>query len=215
MGVMAAVGYMAAETGSETQGGGGCEAGGRPGEGGGGATTILGGRRGVPVVGGGPKGGPRRREEWGGAMTREGGANAWQREGAWSRPGAGFKEGPRPHKIRVGGARARGRGPGRNGAGYEGGTRCCKGLGGVGSRPGTGPGPEVGGVARFKTEGQIKGRPLGGGARSVVWPRGRGYTRKAGPRGGPTPETGRTAPVPVYCWTPEKAGWRVSATVGL
>lgn len=71
-------------------------------------------------------------------------------------------------------------------------------------------------MARYKREGQTKGRPLGGGAKSGVLPG--GVARREGRRdrgAGPRPRVGRTARVPVYCWTPEKAGWRVSATVGL
>lgn len=54
------------------------------------------------------------------------------------------------------------------------------------------------------------------GQKGVV-AKGEGLDRKkARAKGaGPRPRLGRTAPVPVYCWTPEKAGWRVSATVGL
>lgn len=150
MGVMAAVGYMAAETGSETQGGGRCKAGGW-----GRAHDCCGRGEGRALGGGGLWEGPGPREEWGGASLSGGGvATAGDRPEGVARATedpSGWGRSLTSRATAEGGALA----------GHK---RRNQMLQGAGPRPETGPGPEEGGVARCERESRMRGRPPRGGA---------------------------------------------------
>ena len=201
MGVMAAVGYMAAETGSETQGGGRCKAGGRGGSRRagagprwGGATVALGAERGVPMTGGRAQGGARAQ----GRMGRSHDSTAWGQGllagGGVATAEAGPEGGAKATEDPSGWGQSLTSRATAEGGALAGPKRRDQKLQGAGPRPGIGPGPEVGGVARCRREGRMRGRPPRGGARGGVWLGAWvGLAGKPGPRGGATPGLGWTA----------------------